>query len=279
MRAATVNARAGLLALAILMALGESASADQRGAASMLHSVSKSGINATASYGTPRHRFSQADEIPADASRDVVVVPVAVALVPHTCAPRYGTGGVPLTFTFADTTGDCATFTSPEPVEQRPGRPGRPPRPSPEEIARTLADRAVSLAPEPDLQVTPSGIGLTGLESYFWLETSPEPIEATAQAGPVLVTAQARAVQYVWNFGDGSDMVTTGSGRRWSASRGGNIGHVYETRGRYELAVDVVWEARWRIGEGPWQSLGYFSNSDSRPYRVRQVIAVLTEPE
>lgn len=208
-----------------------------------------------------------------------MVVPVAVALVPHTCAPRYGTGGVPLTFTFAETTGDCATFTSPEPVEQRPGRPGRPPRPSPEEIARTLADRAVSLAPEPDLRVTPSGIGLTGLESYFWLEESPEPIEATAQAGPVLVTAQARAVQYVWNFGDGSDMVTNGSGRRWSASRGGNIGHVYETRGRYELAVDVVWEARWRIGAGPWQSLGYFSNSDSRPYRVRQVIAVLTEPE
>ncbi|MBK5228566.1 MAG: PKD domain-containing protein [Actinobacteria bacterium] len=184
-----------------------------------------------------------------------------------------------MTFTFAETTGDCATFTSPEPVEQRPGRPGRPPRPSPEEIARTLADRAVSLAPEPDLRVTPSGIGLTGLESYFWLETSPSPIEATAQAGPVLVTAQARAVQYVWNFGDGSDMVTNGSGRRWSASRGGNIGHVYETRGRYELAVDVVWEARWRIGAGPWQSLGYFSNSDSRPYRVRQVIAVLTEPE
>ena len=241
-------------------------------------SGSSSGVWATAkvhfAYGGTGTDGGSPTTAPAS---DVVLVPVG--LVPHTCAPRYDTGGVPLTFTFADTTGDCATFASPEPVEQRPGRPRRTPRPSPEEIARTLADRAVSLAPEPDLQVTPSGIGLTGLESYFWLETSPEPIEATAQAGPVLVTAQARAVQYVWNFGDGSDMVTNGSGRRWSASRGGNIGHVYETRGRYDLVVDVVWEARWRIGGGPWQSLGYFSNSDSRPYRVRQVIAVLTEPE
>ena len=136
----------------------------------------------------------------------------------------------------------------------------------------------MSLAPQPSLEVTPSGIGLTGLESFFWLADRPETIEAVAQAGPVVVTAQARPAQFVWDFGDGSDLVTNGSGRRWSESQGGSIGHVFETRGEYELTVDVVWEARWRVNDEPWTSLGYFSNSDSRPYRVRQVIAVLTKP-
>jgi hypothetical protein len=50
---------------------------------------------------------------------------------------------------------------------------------------------------------------------------------------------------------------------------------MYQTAGRYDLGIDVLWSAQWRAGTGPWQPLGTFSTSDSRPYAVREVIAWL----
>jgi hypothetical protein len=154
-------------------------------------------------------------------------------------------------------------------------RRGRPARPSPEDLARIAADRAIALAPKPRMRVAPRGVGLSGLTSYFWLARRPRAITASAGIPGLTVTAQARPVQYVWSFGDGADKVTRTSGRRWRARRPGNIGHMYQARGRYRTTVEVVWEARWRIGGGAWRPLGYFSNSDGRRYRVRQVVAVL----
>lgn len=153
-------------------------------------------------------------------------------------------------------------------------RPRRRP-PAPEEIARRLTDRAIRIAPRPELRLAPGRRGLTGLPSYFWLARRPRRIEASATAGGVVVTAQARPVQYVWTYGDGSDEATRRSGRRWTRKRNGTISHTYETKGRYRLVVEVIWHARWRIAGGAWRSLGYFSNSDSRAYRVRSVIPVL----
>jgi hypothetical protein len=162
--------------------------------------------------------------------------------------------------------------------DRRRNRRGRPPRPSPEELARIAADRAIALAPKPRLRLAPRAVGLTGLASYFWLARRPRPITASASVPGLTVTAQARPVQFVWDFGDGAEKVTRKSGRRWRVRRPGNIGHVYETRGRYRTTVEVIWEARWRIGGGAWRPLGYFTNSDSRRYRVRQVVAVLVRP-
>lgn len=164
-----------------------------------------------------------------------------------------------------------------------PARPSisRVPRrrpPSPDEIARRLADRAISLTPRPRLRFAPARRGLTGLPSFFWLGERPRPIRATAGAGGVIVTAEARPVQFVWTFGDGTDHATRGPGRRWTRRRPGTIRHTYEGRGRYAAQVEVIWEARWRLAFGAWRSLGYFSNSATRNYRVRSMIPVLVRP-
>ncbi|MCA1674211.1 MAG: hypothetical protein LC799_19145, partial [Actinobacteria bacterium] len=71
---------------------------------------------------------------------------------------------------------------------------------------------------------------------------------------------------------------TSGPGRPWTRSRDGTIAHLYERRGSYDVGVEVIWQARWRIGDGEWQPLGYFSTSDATDYPVRQIVALLVKP-
>ena len=207
------------------------------------------------------------------------------------CPPVYGSGG-PL----RDVAGGCLQYNSPfalplEPGDPQPadpdetaspggsGRRGEPPPPSPEELAALAADRAMALAPEPVIEVAPNQIGLTGLESFFWLAQPPEPITATAGVPGLEVVAEARPVQFVWSFGDGADEVTSDPGRPFTRGRLGSISHLYETKGRYELAVEVVWEARWRTGSSAWQPLGFFTTSASEPYPVREVVSALVSAD
>jgi PKD domain len=133
----------------------------------------------------------------------------------------------------------------------------------------------MAMAPEPELAMAPAGVGLTGLDSYFWLSSGLSPITASAAAGPVTVVAEARPVQYNWAFGDGREKVTDHSGRRWTRRRAGNVTHLYESTGAYDMSVEVTWEARWRMGAGPWQHLGYFSNEDQVVYPVREMVSFL----
>ncbi|HYI44326.1 MAG TPA: hypothetical protein VE174_02540 [Actinomycetota bacterium] len=168
----------------------------------------------------------------------------------------------------------CTSFAAPAPPTIAAPNNVRPRRTSPEEIATALAQRSIALAPRPRLRAAPSGVGLTGLDSFFWLAEEPRPISASAG----VVTAEARPSQYAWDFDDGDQKTTSNSGRRWTARRDGNISHMYESRGSYRVSVDVIWQARWRIGAGPWQPLGYFTTSDSTDYPVRQVVALLVKP-
>jgi hypothetical protein len=152
---------------------------------------------------------------------------------------------------------------------------GRGPRaPQPPNPGRIL-DRVIELVAAPELGIAPSEIGLTGLETYVWVER-PAPVAVSAAAGATRVDARAFATHYLWDWGDGDDTLTYDPGRPWSRFGPGSIGHLYETRGRYELSVEVVWEAQWRIDGGAWQALGFFSLSDSVDYPVRQVQARLT---
>jgi hypothetical protein len=43
--------------------------------------------------------------------------------------------------------------------------------------------------------------------------------------------------------------------------------------------VEVIWQARWNVNDGPWRDLGFFSTADARTYPVRQIIAVLVKPD
>ncbi len=215
------------------------------------------------------------------------VVTVPVVFSTHNCAPVYGTATQNLSYSVAQPgSTDCPgfVFIAPDKAPKAPkapkpaaGTPARPP--TPQEIAGRLADKVVKQAGRPQLAVAPGRVGLTGLKSYFWLQSPLHPITAIATVAGFSVTAQAIPYRYDWSFGDGAGLATRDPGRPWSRSHPGTIGHLYETSGHYEVSVAVRWVARWRIGGGPWRPLGYFTTSDDQGYPVRQVVARLTASE
>jgi hypothetical protein len=266
MRKCFVTRRALLPIAAIALMTAPAMAGGEARIAQGLRYTSGVEAEASANYVPPRRSRSKAPAAQVHGvrySRGVVLVPL-VAQVSCGHDPT-----VP---------GGLTCMLPPPPKPTIADAPRRRRAPTPDEVARGLTDRAIRLAPRPRFRLAPARRGLTGLPSFFWLAQRPRPITAQAGAGPVTVTAQARPVQFVWHYGDGTDRATRGSGRRWTKRRPGTIKHVYEGKGRYTLEVEVIWHARWRIGAGAWQSLGYFSNSATRGYRVRSLVPVLVKP-
>jgi hypothetical protein len=162
-------------------------------------------------------------------------------------------------------------------VNQKKGKHAKPPAPSVALLARLAMDRAIALAGEPGLELAPSRVGLTGLDTYFWIAPAPRPIAAQARVPGVALTARARPVQYLWTFGDGTHKVTSTAGRPWTPARPGTIAHQYQARSRYTVTVQIVWSATWRIGSGEWRTLGTFATRASRPFPVREAVAALVK--
>ena len=181
-------------------------------------------------------------------------------------------------FRFSDIYGRCEiSVPAPLPENDEPRRRrGQPRGPSIEEIRQQVIDRAIALAPAPQLEVAPADVGLAGLPAFFWLAEEPQPISATASVRGVTVTATATPTEYAWSFGDGQERRTTHPGRRWTKKRDGSIEHTYEAADSYDLDVTIMWSASWSLNGGPPQPLGTFETGDSAVYPVREVIAFLT---
>jgi hypothetical protein len=193
----------------------------------------------------------------------------------NACAQRAGNpGGVGVSTSLRDAIGDCIRDL---PAYRPPADGDRPRRPNLQGALWSALDEVRRLAPQPRLAIAPGRIGLTGLESYLWLAEPVSPVAATASVPGLRVVAEAAPDHYLWRFEPGADLMTDHPGRPWTETRPGNIGHTYETKGRYDVSVEVVWRARWRIGSGAWRELGFFSTVDSRRYPVREIVPVLTQ--
>jgi hypothetical protein len=106
-----------------------------------------------------------------------------------------------------------------------PGAPGV----DPTALAASVADRLPLLAGR--IRTSPRVTGLTGSDSWFWLDPAPTTEELTVSlAGEtVTVTAEPHAIE--WRFGDGAELAG-GPGRPYRAGPppAGAVLHLYETR-------------------------------------------------
>lgn len=120
--------------------------------------------------------------------------------------------------------------------------------------------------PEPDIQIDPNLLGLTGLLTTFTTSAA-EPISSTSSIRGYTVTATATPTYYEWDFGDDNGY---GAGRQAE--------HTYETRSDYVVTLTVTysgsytWSGNGRSGSG---DLGTIERSVSRDYKVIEARGVL----
>ena len=95
---------------------------------------------------------------------------------------------------FSSEISGCLLGYRPEQVAQAPR--GRGPRaPQPPGPGRII-DRVIELVAAPELDIAPGEIGLTGLETYVWID-EPAPVSVSAAAGGTTVDARAFPSQYL----------------------------------------------------------------------------------
>lgn len=99
----------------------------------------------------------------------------------------------------------------------------------PSAIAASVADRLPLLPGR--IHISPTVTGLTGTDSWFWLDPAPEVEEVTVSIAGETVTVTAEPGVIDWHFGDEAK-VSGGAGRpyRIGARREGTIVHTYQTR-------------------------------------------------
>jgi hypothetical protein len=96
--------------------------------------------------------------------------------------------------------------------------------------------------PEPAIQASPGGRGLTGLESRFWA-ADPGPVSVSVTIRGWNVTGNLAAHRWTW---------TTGDGGRYEASRPGSADdpaarHTYGTKDTWPVALTVNWEGSYTV--------------------------------
>lgn len=185
-----------------------------------------------------------------------------------------------------DTVGVCYVLTSPESGAASIDPAG---------IAASVADR-LDLTPGRIVASPQASVaGITGMESWFWLEPAPQASELTVSLGGQTVLVRAEPL-VEWSFGDGTTLIG-GPGVAYQDGEAleRSIRHVYETRclpgdqGRnphvltsceedgYRVASTVIWRITYQAS-GPIDETGSLparSTETAIAYPVSEVRAFL----
>lgn len=149
---------------------------------------------------------------------------------------------------------------------------GASPGVDPASVASLIATR-LNLAPG-TIETSPSGQGLTGAPSWFWLDLAPTARQATITLAGETVTVSATPT-IDWAFGDGATLADTGPGTPYTSGPppASAVIHTYQTRclpgdqGRnpdvlpscqasgYRIAATVTWHFSYRAS-GPINATG-----------------------
>jgi hypothetical protein len=144
--------------------------------------------------------------------------------------------------------------------------------------ADALARRWVSTVPTPSVRVrtSPPGRGLTGVETWMWLDgAGPPSRRASLEAFGIPIDVVMVAGPVTWDFGDGTGL-TAGPGQPDRPA----VGHGYtrsssEATGPYRLVARYELEPAYRVASGPWLALPPIVVDAERDYPVSEAQAIL----
>jgi hypothetical protein len=143
---------------------------------------------------------------------------------------------------------------------------------------RAIAEQLVRDLPYPaaTIQISPDARGLTGLESWFWVNGYTGVLRDAVEELGIRVEVEALPASVRWDFGDGTPTSAGTLGRATPARS--DVVHRYERRSRTTpLAVraTVRLDVRYRVGNGPWQALDPVFRTAARGYPVAESRAAL----
>ena len=146
---------------------------------------------------------------------------------------------------------------------------------------RAMAERLARDLPYPPatIGVSPAARGLTGLESWFWVDGSRGPISDAVEGFGLLVEVEAWPAAATWDFGDGSGPQRGSLGQ--PAPGRSEVRHAYERRSRgapFTVRATVRLDVRWRQNGGPWEPLPPVFRTATRAYPVAESRSVLISP-
>jgi hypothetical protein len=131
--------------------------------------------------------------------------------------------------------------------------------------------------PEPVIGRNPSGRGLTGLASWFWVDGAPETVAVDLTLQGWKVSGSLEAGEWRWTVGD-AEHTSAGPGSEAAPA----VEHTFERTGTVEVAVDVAWSGSYTVsGYGTSFTVPGLATttSSSLDYEVIEVRSVVDASE
>lgn len=146
---------------------------------------------------------------------------------------------------------------------------------------RAIAEQLVRDLPYPDatVHINPDGRGLTGLESWFWVEGYSAPLHDAVDGLGLRVEVEAVPSSVKWQFGDHTPTQSGTLGH--AAPARSDVVHTYERRssgGPMSIQASVRLDVRYRVNDEPWEALDPVFRSATRAYPVAESRAALIAP-
>lgn len=156
--------------------------------------------------------------------------------------------------------------------------------------AALAADALASISIEaPAIRTSPSADGrlYVQIPTWLWLDqTWWQPYQATASAGRVTSTVNARPVSTTWSMGDGGSVRCSGPGRAWKpglSDEATDCRHTYrhssagEAGDAFALEATVTLEVTWTSNTGAGGTLPAIGRTSSLDVEVGEIQAIGTD--
>jgi hypothetical protein len=167
---------------------------------------------------------------------------------------------------------------------------GGAPPPDPAVLAQQAWDKLQIPSPVVRTSPPPGQDAFVNLPTWLWVDQqSFAPVSADAAAGPVTVTATARATRVVWDMGDGATVTCNGPGTPYvpgvfdPKAPSPDCGHTYTRSSdgrpgeRFRITVTVTWTAAYSVaGASGGGTLPDLSASSATELRVAEFQALNT---
>ncbi len=187
--------------------------------------------------------------------------------------------------------GPLAAFT--------PTAPAPPPGGVPAEVLAAQAAAQIALpAPTPATAPPRDIVGLVGIATWLWVDPAAwAPLSATAEAGPVSVTATATPVRTVWDLGEGhgrrpvtcngpgkpylfhvpDDQQQTGCSYvfQWASDDHRHDTHGEDPDDLYHARASIVWAVTWTATTGETGALADMTTTTAFDLTIGEIQAVV----